>query len=74
MAERRRFQRYLLVVAIVSYVAAAACAVAAGLMRQDYEDPVFASLLASVIFFAGVGVVLHVIASTNLPDLRQRDP
>lgn len=74
MAERRRFQRYLLVVAIICYAAAAACGVAAGMMRQDYQDPVFASLLASIIFFAGVGVVLHVIANTNLPDLRQRDP
>jgi hypothetical protein len=26
--------------------------------------------MASVVFFAGVGIVLHVISSTNLPSLK----
>ena len=33
-------------------------------------DPVVASLMASVVFFAGVGIVLQVIGSSNLPDLK----
>jgi hypothetical protein len=33
------------------------------------SDPIFASAIASVIFFLCCGVVLQVIANANLPDL-----
>jgi len=35
----------------------------------DY-DPVVASLGATVVFFVGVGVVLHVIGKVDLPNLK----
>jgi len=34
------------------------------------ESPVFASAIASVIFFISCGVVLHFIANANLMDLK----
>lgn len=38
-------------------------------MTEGTENPIFASLLASVVFFISCGVVLQVIANANLPDL-----
>jgi len=34
------------------------------------DDPIFASAIASVIFFISCGVVLHFIANANLMDLK----
>jgi len=72
MQPRRPIQRVLLVIAVVSYLAAVACAVAALYLGAGYGDPIAAALMASVVFFVGAGVVLHVIAKTNLPDLKIR--
>ena len=47
-----------------------ACGVAAVYLDTSFSDAVVASLMASVVFFAGVGIVLHVLANANLPDLR----
>jgi formate hydrogenlyase subunit 3/multisubunit Na+/H+ antiporter MnhD subunit len=43
---------------MISYLAAVGCGVVVG------------SLMASVVFFAGVGIVLQVIGSVDLPDLK----
>lgn len=68
--QRRPFQKVLLVIAVLSYLAAVTCGVAAGYMGVDSRDPVVASLMASTVFFLGVGIVLQVIGSTNLPNLK----
>ena len=54
----------------MSYLAAAASLVGAVYLHSGSQNPLVASLMASVVFFVGVGVVLHVIARTNLPDLK----
>ena len=50
--------------------AAIACAVLAAYLSDGTANPVVASMMASVVFFAGVGIVLQVIGSTNLPSLK----
>jgi hypothetical protein len=39
-------------------------------MDNGTEDPIFASALASIFFFASCGFVLQYIANANLPDLK----
>ncbi len=67
---RRPLQKALFVVALISYLAALVCVVAAIYLNSGTQEPWVASLMASVVFFTGVGVVLHVIARTDLPDLK----
>lgn len=53
--------------AILSYLAAAGCALGAMLYTSENPyDPIRASLMASVVFFAGCGIVLHVIGTARL--------
>ena len=66
----RPIQKLVLVLAVLSYLAAAACGLFAAFWEGSYEDPIFASLLASVVFFVSVGIVLHVIGRTRLPNLK----
>ncbi len=66
----RRFQKVSLGIAWLSYGAAVACAALAVYMGLGSDDPVVASVMASVVFFVGAGVVLHVMARCDLPDLR----
>jgi hypothetical protein len=68
--KRGHIQKLLLVIAVINYLAAVACGVAAGYPGTSFSDEVVASLMASVVFFAGVGIVLHVLANARLPDLR----
>ncbi|MBU0500498.1 MAG: hemerythrin family protein [Gammaproteobacteria bacterium] len=70
MPTQRPFQKLLLAIAILSYLAAAACGVGVIFFKDSLSDPVAASLMASIVFFIGVGVVLQVIGTVNLPDLR----
>lgn len=72
MVKRKRghIQKLLLVIAVINYLIAVACGVAAVYLDTSFSDAVVASLMASVVFFAGVGIVLHVMANANLPDLR----
>ena len=74
--KRGYIQKLLLVIAVINYLAAIACGIAAGYPRTGFSDVVDASLMASVVFFFGVGIVLHVLANANLPDLsvREREP
>ena len=63
-------------IATISYIAAIICGIAAGYLSDGAANPVVASMMASVVFFAGVGIVLQVISSTSLPKLnveRQRN-
>ena len=70
MRERKRFQKVLMGVAVISYVAAFLCAVTAAVISDGTASPAVASFMASVVFFAGVGIVLQVISSTSLPNFR----
>ena len=69
-AERRSLPRKILLgLAVFSYLAAVACGAAAWWYREQPQE-IVGSLMASIVFFAGVGVVLHVLANASLPDLR----
>ncbi|MGB5517938.1 MAG: hemerythrin family protein [Gammaproteobacteria bacterium] len=57
-------------IAVVSYIAAIACGVAAGYLSDGTANTVVASMMASVVFFAGTGIVLQVISSTSLSKLK----
>jgi len=70
MKERRKIQKILMGIAVVSYVAAIACAMAAAYLSDGTANPAVASFMASVVFFSGAGIVLHVISSTNLPSFK----
>ena len=70
MKQRSMIQKVLMGIAVINYIVAIGCGVAAGYLSEGTANAVVASLMASVVFFAGVGIVLHVIGSTNLPDLK----
>lgn len=59
-------------IALLCYLCGALCLAAIPVWVGDlgHEHPVIASLGASVVFFVGAGIVLHVIGRANLPDLR----
>jgi hypothetical protein len=67
MKERKYIQKVLMGIAVISYIAAIACAMVAAFLSDGTANPEVASYMASVVFFAGTGIVLHVISSTNLP-------
>jgi hypothetical protein len=70
---RRGFgQRLAFLCALGFYAGALACltGLAVQLGPLGHEHPVIASLAASVVFFIGGGIVLHVIGRADLPDLR----
>ncbi|AKH20252.1 hypothetical protein [Sedimenticola thiotaurini] len=72
MKQTRMSQKISFFVAIVSYCAAICCLLASiyyfGELGRDH--PVVASFAAAVVFFIGVGIVLHVIGRVDIPDLR----
>jgi hypothetical protein len=70
MKQRSMIQKVLMGIAALSYITAIGCGIAAGYLSDGSANPVVASLMASVVFFAGVGIVLHVIGSTSLPSLK----
>ena len=74
IVKRKRgvIQKLLLVIAVINYLTAVACGVAAVYLDTSLSDMIVPSLMASVVFFAGVGIVLHVLANARLPDLRIR--
>ncbi|MBT3204006.1 MAG: hemerythrin family protein [Gammaproteobacteria bacterium] len=61
--------------AIISIIAAVACLVFLYLRVDDFgfENPISASLMAASFFFVSVGVVLMVIAKSNLPSFKIND-
>jgi hypothetical protein len=70
MKKRSMIQKIIMGIAAVSYITAIICGVAAGYLSDGTANPAVASMMASVVFFAGTGIVLHVISSTNLPTLK----
>lgn len=75
MKKRGFGQKAAFFTAIVFYTAAFACvlAVAYGYTQFGGNSPIVASFAASVVFFIGAGVVLHVIGRADLPSLRVGD-
>lgn len=64
---RHPSQKIAYAIALLCYAAALGCAVAAFFHDSGTpNDPVLASLMASVVFFIGCGIVLHVIATARL--------
>jgi len=57
-------------IAVINYVAAIACAMIAAYFSDGSANSVVASMMESVVFFAGAGIVFHMIGSTNLPSLK----
>lgn len=70
MRERRKIQKVSMGIAVISYVIAIACAMFAAYLSDGTAQPAVASMMTSVVFFAGAGIAFHVIASTNLPSLK----
>ena len=61
MKERKKIQKVLMGIAVISYVAAIVCAMVAGYLSDGAANPAVASLMASVVFFAGAGIIFHFI-------------
>ncbi|TVO75309.1 hemerythrin family protein [Sedimenticola selenatireducens] len=74
MKQTSTAQKVSFIIAIISYIAAISCIGAtvyySGELGSDH--PVVASFGASVVFFVGVGVVLHVIGKVSLPNLSMK--
>ena len=72
MKQRGIGQKIAFASAIISYFCGIGCMIAAYYYTQQLgsENPIVASLLASVVFCIGCGIVLHVIGKADLPDLR----
>lgn len=69
-SERHLGQKIAFAFAICAYLAAMGCVAVVWMMEFETEqDPIKASLMASVVFFIGCGVVLHVIGKANLKGL-----
>lgn len=72
MRQTRISQKISFFVAIISYIAAIGCLLASlyyfGELGRDH--PLVASFAAAIVFFVGVGIVLHVIGRVDIPDLR----
>lgn len=72
MKRINRGQRIVFYVAIISYLLALVCIILAALKASEIgtDNTIFASLAASVVFFVGVGIVLHAIATVSIPNLK----
>lgn len=63
-------QRIAYAFALLSFLAAAACVIGIFLYETTVQlDPIRASLIASTVFFVGVGIVLYVIGTARLKGL-----
>ena len=69
-------QKVSTVSGIISFVLSVVCGVLLYLRVQEigFENPVSASLLASVFFFLFVGFLLVFIGSCNIPSFRFDEP
>ncbi|HEB95677.1 MAG TPA: hemerythrin family protein [Sedimenticola thiotaurini] len=72
MRKRKLGQKIAMIVSMICYAAAVVTVAAVGWWGNQLgaNHPVVGSLAASVVFFVGVGVVLQVMGSISIPDLR----
>ena len=70
--DKRPLQKVSSYTAVISYILAVISAIALYLRLQehDFNNPMSASLLACVFFFALVGIVLNIVGSSNLPSFK----
>ncbi len=67
MHEKTFGQKIAYFTAMLSFLAAVGCVVAAFLYEPTMEfDPILGSLMASTVFFISVGIVLYVIGTARL--------
>lgn len=66
-------RKTILAIAILSFAAAVFCGGFAVYLGIGSGEPVVAALMASVVFFVGVGIVLWVIARADLPNFSLKD-
>jgi len=72
--ERHLGQKIAFAFAILCYLAAIGCAITAFMLPGDINDPIRGAFMASVVFFAGCGIVLHVIGTARLKGLLSGKP
>ena len=72
MKNRKIGQKISFFFAVSCYLMAVATFIFGAYWQQNYDtnSPIFASAIASVIFFISCGVVLHYMANANLMDLK----
>ncbi len=72
MKNRTVLQKVSFYSSILSLISAVICLVYLYLRVDDFgfENPISASLMASSFFFVSVGLVLMVMAKTNLPNFK----
>ncbi len=68
--QRKLGQKISLFFSVFCYLMSVAAGVFAFIWNADHgtQDPIFASVLASIFFFLSCGFVLQYIANANLPD------
>lgn len=76
MKQTSKAQKVSFTIAIISYLTAIGSIAGAlyysGELGSDH--PITASFMASVVFFIGAGIVLHVIGRVDIPDLSMKFP
>ncbi|MCW8944717.1 MAG: hemerythrin family protein [Sedimenticola sp.] len=74
MKQTSTAQKISFIIAIFSYLAAIGCVVGVYYYESKLggDHPVVASFGSAIVFFIGVGIVLHVIGRVNLPDLSMK--
>ncbi|RLJ18023.1 hemerythrin family protein [bacterium endosymbiont of Escarpia laminata] len=72
MKTRKPAQKVSLAVAYICYVTAVIMLFFAGYRAYAVgtDNPIFASFAASVFFFVSCGIVLHVMGTVSLPNLK----
>lgn len=72
MKKRGIGQKIAYISAIIFYLFGIGCAIAVFYFNRQLgsDNPIVASLMASVVFCIGGGIVLHVIGKVDLPDLK----
>lgn len=68
-------QKFAVWAGVASFIVAAVCGVLlyARVQATGFDNPISASLLASVFFFIFVGILLSIIGRSNLPSFRFDD-
>ena len=72
MKGKNLFQKASLVSGVISFILAVVCGVYLYMRLDvvDKQDPVNASLMASIFFFIFVGVILTIIGRSNIPSFK----
>ncbi len=68
--EKRLLQKISKVISIICMLTAACCLIFMLINRGDLTEVIKASVGALAFFFFMVGIVLHAIASTDIPNLK----